>query len=304
MVRDGGRSQRKPCRARSRGASEKAAHDRRAPGPARDPRRCAGAPPCSNNYLGLADHPRVRRAAADAAERYGAGAGASRLISGDMELHRRLEVKPRGVQGHRVGASLRLGLPGEHRHRVRARPATAAWSSRTSSTTRASSTAAGSRGPRRSSTATGTLEHLAWGLEQAAGRARDRSSPTASFRWTATSRPCPRWPSSRAATARGSWWTRPTARARSARAAEAPSPRPGSRASSTWSWGPSARRSAATAPTRARARQLREFLINRARPVHLLDRAASPLRRRRAWPRSPCSSPAPAWSSTCAGTPR
>jgi glycine C-acetyltransferase/8-amino-7-oxononanoate synthase len=46
---------------------------------------------CSNNYLGLADHPRVRQAAADAAERYGAGAGASRLISGTMSLHRRLE---------------------------------------------------------------------------------------------------------------------------------------------------------------------------------------------------------------------
>jgi len=46
---------------------------------------------CSNNYLGLADHPRVRQAAADAAERYGAGAGASRLISGDMELHGTLE---------------------------------------------------------------------------------------------------------------------------------------------------------------------------------------------------------------------
>ena len=30
---------------------------------------------CSNNYLGLADHPKVRAAAADAAERYGAGAG-------------------------------------------------------------------------------------------------------------------------------------------------------------------------------------------------------------------------------------
>ena len=33
---------------------------------------------CSNNYLGLADHPRVRQAAADAAMRWGAGAGASR----------------------------------------------------------------------------------------------------------------------------------------------------------------------------------------------------------------------------------
>jgi 8-amino-7-oxononanoate synthase len=46
---------------------------------------------CSNNYLGLADHPRVRAAAADAAERLGAGAGASRLISGSMSLHRKLE---------------------------------------------------------------------------------------------------------------------------------------------------------------------------------------------------------------------
>lgn len=46
---------------------------------------------CSNNYLGLADHPRVRQAAAEAAERFGAGAGASRLISGTMTLHRKLE---------------------------------------------------------------------------------------------------------------------------------------------------------------------------------------------------------------------
>jgi glycine C-acetyltransferase/8-amino-7-oxononanoate synthase len=48
---------------------------------------------CSNNYLGLADHPRVRRAAAEAAERYGAGAGASRLISGSLSLHRKLEQR-------------------------------------------------------------------------------------------------------------------------------------------------------------------------------------------------------------------
>ena len=46
---------------------------------------------CSNNYLGLADHPRVREAAADAAMRWGAGAGSSRLVSGNMKLHERLE---------------------------------------------------------------------------------------------------------------------------------------------------------------------------------------------------------------------
>jgi glycine C-acetyltransferase/8-amino-7-oxononanoate synthase len=48
---------------------------------------------CSNNYLGLADHPRVREAAADAAIRWGVGAGASRLVSGNMTVHRRLEER-------------------------------------------------------------------------------------------------------------------------------------------------------------------------------------------------------------------
>jgi 8-amino-7-oxononanoate synthase len=48
---------------------------------------------CSNNYLGLADHPRVREAAADAAMRWGVGSGASRLVSGTMTVHRRLEER-------------------------------------------------------------------------------------------------------------------------------------------------------------------------------------------------------------------
>jgi 8-amino-7-oxononanoate synthase len=48
---------------------------------------------CSNNYLGLADHPRVREAAAEGAMRWGVGAGASRLVSGTMTLHGRLEER-------------------------------------------------------------------------------------------------------------------------------------------------------------------------------------------------------------------
>jgi glycine C-acetyltransferase/8-amino-7-oxononanoate synthase len=48
---------------------------------------------CSNNYLGLADHPSVREAAADAAMRWGVGAGASRVVSGTMTIHRRLEER-------------------------------------------------------------------------------------------------------------------------------------------------------------------------------------------------------------------
>ncbi len=54
---------------------------------------------CSNNYLGLADHPRVREAAAEAAMRYGAGSGASRLISGNMTIHRRLEDQLAAFKG-------------------------------------------------------------------------------------------------------------------------------------------------------------------------------------------------------------
>src|SRR4051794_33547946 len=48
---------------------------------------------CSNDYLGLAGHPRVREAAAEAALRWGAGAGASRLVSGSMTPHAELEAR-------------------------------------------------------------------------------------------------------------------------------------------------------------------------------------------------------------------
>src|SRR5438309_7037254 len=45
----------------------------------------------SNNYLGLANHPRLREAAAAAARDLGAGTGAVRTISGQMTIHRELE---------------------------------------------------------------------------------------------------------------------------------------------------------------------------------------------------------------------
>lgn len=45
----------------------------------------------SNNYLGLATHPNLKKAAKEAIERYGCGAGASRLIAGTMEIHEQLE---------------------------------------------------------------------------------------------------------------------------------------------------------------------------------------------------------------------
>lgn len=48
---------------------------------------------CSNNYLGLADHPVLKEAAIRAVEQYGTGSGASRLVSGNMELHEALEAR-------------------------------------------------------------------------------------------------------------------------------------------------------------------------------------------------------------------
>lgn len=47
---------------------------------------------CSNNYLGLAEHPSLIEASASASQLYGASSGASRLVSGTMELHENLEI--------------------------------------------------------------------------------------------------------------------------------------------------------------------------------------------------------------------
>ena len=47
----------------------------------------------SNDYLGLANHPRLKAAAQEAIETYGSGAGASRLVSGNLVLNGQLEKK-------------------------------------------------------------------------------------------------------------------------------------------------------------------------------------------------------------------
>ena len=54
---------------------------------------------CSNNYLGLATHPAVQEAACQAIADYGAGAGASRLISGSTRLHQQLEAQLAAFKG-------------------------------------------------------------------------------------------------------------------------------------------------------------------------------------------------------------
>lgn len=48
---------------------------------------------CANNYLGLANHPRIRQAAKDGIDQYGVGPGAVRTIAGTMSLHVALEQR-------------------------------------------------------------------------------------------------------------------------------------------------------------------------------------------------------------------
>ncbi len=47
---------------------------------------------CSNDYLGLANHPEVRRSFQQASERYGVGSGAAHLVNGHSLAHHRLEA--------------------------------------------------------------------------------------------------------------------------------------------------------------------------------------------------------------------
>lgn len=54
---------------------------------------------CSNNYLGIANHPALIEAAQRAARELGIGAGASRLISGSMRIHHDLEERLAAFKG-------------------------------------------------------------------------------------------------------------------------------------------------------------------------------------------------------------
>ena len=48
---------------------------------------------CSNDYLGLANHPQLIAALQQGAAQYGTGAGAAHLVSGHMQVHHQLEIE-------------------------------------------------------------------------------------------------------------------------------------------------------------------------------------------------------------------
>jgi glycine C-acetyltransferase/8-amino-7-oxononanoate synthase len=124
---------------------------------------------CSNNYLGFADHPKVRGAAAEAAMRWGAGAGASRLISGNMEPHRNLESRLAEFKGYEAALLFGSGyLANTGTIAALAEKGEVVFSD-------ALNHASIVDGCRLSRAETFVyrhrdLEHLAWGLEQAQGR--------------------------------------------------------------------------------------------------------------------------------------
>jgi 8-amino-7-oxononanoate synthase len=124
---------------------------------------------CSNNYLGLADRAEVREAAAAAALRWGAGAGASRLISGNMEPHRELERRLAAFKGY--GSALLFGTGYLANTGVIAALAGRGEVVFSDELNHASIV----DGCRLSRAETfvyrhGDVEHLAWGLRQASGR--------------------------------------------------------------------------------------------------------------------------------------
>jgi glycine C-acetyltransferase len=65
---------------------------------------------CSNNYLGLADHPHLKEAARQAIEAYGVGPGAVRTIAGTMSLHLELERRLAAFKGVEAAISFQSGF--------------------------------------------------------------------------------------------------------------------------------------------------------------------------------------------------
>ncbi len=65
---------------------------------------------CSNNYLGLANHPRIVQAAQDAVRKYGVGPAAVRSIAGTMDLHLELERRLAAFKGVQAAITFQSGF--------------------------------------------------------------------------------------------------------------------------------------------------------------------------------------------------
>lgn len=70
----------------------------------------------SNSYLGLTNHPKVKKAAKDAIDKYGTGCAGSRFLNGTLDIHIKLEnklaelVKKDGALCYSTGFQVNLGV--------------------------------------------------------------------------------------------------------------------------------------------------------------------------------------------------
>lgn len=65
---------------------------------------------CSNNYLSLSNHPRVKAAAIEAVRTHGAGSGSVRPIAGNMDLHSELESRLARFKGAEASLVYQTGF--------------------------------------------------------------------------------------------------------------------------------------------------------------------------------------------------
>ena len=62
---------------------------------------------CSNNYLNLSNHPKLKEAAIDAVKTHGAGSGSVRAIAGNMDLHEKWEKTRPPTKSFNIWINLR-----------------------------------------------------------------------------------------------------------------------------------------------------------------------------------------------------
>ena len=211
----------------------------------------------SNNYLGLTGDERVIQGARDALDRFGTGLTGSRLLNGTTPLHLELEAEIAAVDGHRRRDRLHDRPPGQRRD-ARDDPRARRHGRRRLGRPRLD--------PRRLPALAREAAPLP---PQPDGQARARrsrrrpataaassSSSTGCSRWRATSPRCRRSATCASASARGSWSTRRTPPACSARAARGPRSCSASRTASTCAWARSRSRwraAAGSSPGRPRS---------------------------------------------------
>jgi hypothetical protein len=208
----------------------------------------------SNDYLGLANHPALKEAAIKAVEKYGAGAGASRLICGSLAPFHELEDALAAFKdaaaaltfstGYAAALGTITALVGKNDIVIVDKLVHACIVD-----------AARLSGAKLRVFAHNDLNDLEdilkWAAQSQITNRKFSSSPNPFSRWMATPLRSAKWSRSRKNTARGSWWTRRTQRVFTGKTGAVWRTNWASAAGLKSRWARSARRSARAAATSA-----------------------------------------------------